>query len=378
MADSLQEEIETARQTIRSDSMSMSVGEIANLYRNQEMVIRPEFQRLFRWDDDQKSRLIESLLLGIPVPSIFVMQREDGIWEVVDGLQRLSTILQFMGELRNEATKELMPPSVLRGTQYLKHLAGAIYDEDQGMEIEGARLSLTPGQRLALKRAKIDMKILLPESDEKAKFELFDRLNTGGSPLSAQEIRNAQLLMRDPSLYEWLESLRKNTDFQNTIAITDRLYDEAYDMELVCRFFALIRSSDDEVKNIGNIDIYVSNKIFATIGDPSFDREIEGDRFQRIFALINEGLGEDAFKRCDGARFLGGFSVSAFETITVGIARNTDLWLAPEIQPAALRERVTQWWRNPTFRSGSRGGSRSGTRLPKTLPEARKFFSALE
>lgn len=374
MADTLQEEIETARQTIRSEAMSMSVGEVVNLYTNEEMVIRPEFQRLFRWDTEQKSRLIESLLLGIPVPSIFVMQREDSIWEVIDGLQRLSTILEFMGELRDEYTKELVPPSVLRATKYLRHLQGAAYEEGT----EGATSALTAGQRLALKRAKIDLKILLPESDEKAKFELFDRLNTGGSPLSAQEIRNAQLIMLDPTLFEWLDGLRNDENFQDTISITDRLYDEAKDMELVCRFIALIRTSPEDLTNMGSIDSFVSNKIFATVEEEGFDREYEGDRFRKIFEALNAALGDDAFRRFDGEKFLGGFSVSAYETITVGVGLNPDVWLEGGADPALLQSKVAEWWDNQTFRNASRGGSRGSTRVPKTLPAAREFFSSSE
>ncbi|RFZ06938.1 hypothetical protein DSM43518_03406 [Mycobacterium marinum] len=373
MADTLQEEIETARQTIRSEAMSMSVGEIVNLYKNEEMVIRPEFQRLFRWDTEQKSRLIESLLLGIPVPSIFVMQREDSIWEVIDGLQRLSTILEFMGELRDEAKKEVVPASVLRATKYLRQLQDLAYEEGT----EGATAVLTPGQRLALKRAKIDLKILLPESDEKAKFELFDRLNTGGSPLSAQEIRNAQLIMLDPSLFEWLDSLRKDENFQDTISITDRLYDEAKDMELVCRFIALIRTSNDDLKNMGNIDSFVSNKIFGTVEEPDFDRQFEGDRFRKIFSALNAALGDDSFRRSSDGRFLGGFSVSAYETITVGVGLNGNVWLVDDAEPDRLRFRVAEWWENSTFRNASKGGSRGSTRVPKTLPEAQIFFSSV-
>src|SRR5690625_6602744 len=94
----LQEQIEKARQTIRSDSYSMSLGELVNLYRDGEIIIAPEFQRLFRWSVFQKSRLIESILLGIPLPAISVMQDMDGQWEIIDGLQRVSTILEFMGE----------------------------------------------------------------------------------------------------------------------------------------------------------------------------------------------------------------------------------------------------------------------------------------
>jgi hypothetical protein len=73
----LEHEISEARRTISSDGYPMSIGELTNLYRSGELVIRPEFQRLFRWSTSQKSRLVESLLLGIPLPSIFVSQTEE-------------------------------------------------------------------------------------------------------------------------------------------------------------------------------------------------------------------------------------------------------------------------------------------------------------
>lgn len=96
---SLQEEIDKRRQEIRTDGYSMSIGEWISLYENHELDIHPEFQRFFRWSAHQKSTLIESILLGIPIPPIFVSQRADGVWDVVDGVQRLSTIYEFVGFL---------------------------------------------------------------------------------------------------------------------------------------------------------------------------------------------------------------------------------------------------------------------------------------
>src|SRR5437870_10728564 len=86
----LKDEIAQRRAAIHTDGYPMSIGELINLYRDGELDIHPEFQRFFRWSNEQKSRLIESLLLGIPIPSIFVSQRENGVWDVIDGLQRLS------------------------------------------------------------------------------------------------------------------------------------------------------------------------------------------------------------------------------------------------------------------------------------------------
>ena len=89
----LADEILAARKKVVTDGYEMSLGEIINLYKDEELVIDPVFQRLYRWDDERKTRFIESLILGIPVPPIFVYQRDNGVWELIDGLQRLSTVL---------------------------------------------------------------------------------------------------------------------------------------------------------------------------------------------------------------------------------------------------------------------------------------------
>src|SRR5437764_14911019 len=106
----------------------MSIGELMSLYKDEELDIHPEFQRFFRWSLKQKSRLIESLLLGIPIPQIFVAQRADGVWDVVDGLQRLSTIFEFAGILLDEEKKKL-PPLTLESTTYLPSLGHRRWDD---------------------------------------------------------------------------------------------------------------------------------------------------------------------------------------------------------------------------------------------------------
>lgn len=100
---SLENEITNARREIKADSYQMSIGELTNLYKDNELIIAPEYQRLFIWSGDQKSKLIESILIGIPLPSFFVAQDDDGNWEVIDGLQRISTFLQLQGILRDES-----------------------------------------------------------------------------------------------------------------------------------------------------------------------------------------------------------------------------------------------------------------------------------
>ena len=126
----LQQEIDKTRAEIRTDGYPISIGEWISIYEKGELDIHPEFQRFFRWSLRQKSRLIESLLLGIPVPQIFVAQRPDGIWDVVDGLQRLSTIFEFAGILLDE-NKQIVPPLTLDATPYLPSLKGRRWEDNE-------------------------------------------------------------------------------------------------------------------------------------------------------------------------------------------------------------------------------------------------------
>src|SRR6516165_6780799 len=118
----LKDEIEAAQRRVKTDAYQLSVSEVVNMYKDKELIINPDFQRLFRWEIGQKSKLIESLLLGIPLPSIFVFEKADAKWELVDGLQRMSTLLEFMGLLKDPTTGNTKAPSALVATKYLPSL----------------------------------------------------------------------------------------------------------------------------------------------------------------------------------------------------------------------------------------------------------------
>src|SRR5690606_4837989 len=175
----LQEEIESKSKEIHTENLSMSIGEILSMYSEGDLDIHPEFQRFYRWSSSQKSKLIESILLNIPIPSIFVAQRSDGIWDVVDGLQRLSTILEFIGILKNN-NNELVPPLKLTKTTLLPSLENKKWDTEDND-------SFTEAQQRYFKRSRLNFVIIQKESDTSSKYELFQRLNTGGTSLTPQE-----------------------------------------------------------------------------------------------------------------------------------------------------------------------------------------------
>src|ERR1700720_4610601 len=123
----LKDEIDEAKRTVSTDTVQITVGEVANMYANDELNILPDFQRLFRWSIDRKSNFVESILIGIPIPPAFVYENENGTWELTDGLQRISTVLEFMGLLRDPDAGK-MRRSQLLGTKYLPSLSGVVWE----------------------------------------------------------------------------------------------------------------------------------------------------------------------------------------------------------------------------------------------------------
>ena len=137
MENTLQKEIENMSKAIKTDNYPMSIGELANLYQVGDLDISPIYQRMFRWDITQQSALIESILLNIPIPPIYVYQNEKGKWNLIDGQQRLSTIFKFMGILKkisddgetDGGLKDIMEREPLTRTKFLPSLEGTYFED---------------------------------------------------------------------------------------------------------------------------------------------------------------------------------------------------------------------------------------------------------
>ena len=365
---SLEEQVLAKSKEIATDAYSMSVGELLSLYKDGELDVHPEFQRFFRWTPAQKSKFIESVLLGIPVPSFFVSPKIDGSWEVIDGLQRLSTIFQLTGDLRDEK-KSPVTPLVLEKTAYLPDLQGKSWKSDDPDR------ELPPSAKLKIKRARLDVKIVMNTSDESAKYELFQRLNTAGALATTQEVRNCLLIMLDQSFYDWFSALGQYEHFRNCLPLSERMLDERYDLELVTRFLALRTIEDDQLNRIGDLGSFLTDRIVDFARAEDFDRNTEEDAFRRTFRQLDSCLGENAFKKFDPdlERSLGPFLISVFEVMAVGIGHHAR---AEHHGPARKRIDAVHrsLWTNDEFLGSTGPGVRATKRIPVTVRMGRKFF----
>lgn len=365
MISTLQEQIEVAARTIATDSYAMSIGELINMYRDEEIDIHPEFQRAYRWGIDQKSKLIESILLGIPMPPIFIFHRRDGIWDVIDGQQRLSTIFEFAGIYVDE-NKKLSPKIKLEKTKFLPALENIVW-EDENDDV----YQLTQAQRLLIKRAKIDVKLLKSTSDKDAKYDLFQRLNTGGSHLTPQEIRTCLIIMENKEFYDILSKMRENADFKTCLPLTDRAIKEQEDLEYIIRF---IVARHGDINNMpSSLHEYFDNTIINLISTEALDVEKEVDVFEKTFKYINNMLGENAFKRYDieHNKFVGSITLSAYEAMVPEVSKKIDYYIS-EVSKNDFMEKVKRMHTNKQY--GPFSGRRSTNRFTALLKVGQEVF----
>lgn len=194
---------------IRVDPKVFSLLDIIRFIDQSRIDLSPDFQRHFVWKDIQQSRLIESLLLRIPLPVFYLSEDEDGLYQVVDGLQRLTTIHRF---IKNKLK--------LKGLEYLNECEGYYFS------------SIPPKYQRRLEDTQLTFNVIAPTTPISVKFEIFKRINEGGKPLNRQEIRNS---MAKPHIRDFIKKLASSTFFK---IATDNSVKAVRmeDQELILRF----------------------------------------------------------------------------------------------------------------------------------------------
>lgn len=347
----LESEILSGRNSLSADRLDMSFGELMNMYSNDELVIDPEFQRLFRWDLEQRSRFIESILLGIPIPSIFVAEDTDGRWEIVDGLQRLSTILSYFGMLKHTPEKN--------GWNLL---AGDVVESLNGLGVSDLPIKY----QLNIKRSVCRIEVVKWDSNYDMRYELFNRLNTGGSPLTDQEIRNCIFRGISPEFTNLIKMLSSENGFVDLIQPTPKQQDELYLDELVLRFFALFENHETVNKNLS--DHMTEYMKLATKNDVNYSGKKE--IFNRIVKLMTP-IGRIALSGKNGQ-----LSTSLYDGIFNGVAGNIDLY--EKAGEDVLRKKIEALKNDEEFKKVSGVASNYKERVKKRIERALEVFAINE
>lgn len=294
---------------IRTKSLDVSFNELYDMYKDGELAISPDYQRLFRWDEEKQSRFIESLILEMPVPPIFVIETEDGVYELIDGLQRISSYLHFRGEKLGDESRE---PLILEGCDIVEELNGLSYE------------SIPKALQIKIKRSFVRMEVIKKESEKSLKYHMFKRLNTGGELLTDQEIRNCTIRLLNSEALNFIEDCSANEDYRAVIGkIDEDKINKRFDQELVLRFFALKNDIDHyKIPMSEYLTNYLEN---ITIQEYPFDYIQEREIFDKTFRFINMTLGDSAFSSITKAKNVKkDFVMYLFDGISLAVASLVD------------------------------------------------------
>ncbi|MDC5491234.1 DUF262 domain-containing protein [Acinetobacter baumannii] len=381
--------IHDSRDEIKTDNGRLSVSEIITRYKEKELILDPNFQRMFRWSIGQKSRLIESILLGIPLPPVFVAIDKNGCEIVIDGVQRLSTILEFTKNLpfsinkkaleeedeeeqpeeeqieteqqedinkTEETSSDTYQSFNLQNLKKITELNGKNWD-DLGVVV----------QRL-INKTYISVISISAVRNEHTKFELFQRLNTGGTHLSPQEIRNCLIIMRDENVYKKLAAFAVSKEFTGILGISTNKIKEDYPMELLVRYLVAKRNKfkiEDYSLSYTEIRDFFDEEIIKLIEDDSFNIDQEISELSRAIDLLDTSLKGLSFKK----NFRGSFSNSAFEVILVGLVENIEKYNSTNI-----KDKISEVYANEEFIVHTKHGKKALDRFVNLTEFSRRIF----
>lgn len=343
----LEQQLEEKRNSLSTDRLDMSFGEIMSMYERDEIIIDPDFQRLFRWDDYQKTRFIESILIGIPIPPIFVAEDVKGRWELVDGLQRISTIFSFFGILKTIKEKN----DWIMGK-------GDLIDELKNLACKDLPLKF----QLNIKRASCRVEIIKWNSVFDMRYELFNRLNTGGSELADQEIRNCIFRGVSKEFNKFLRKCSINSDFIELIQPMERQLEQLYMDELVLRYCSLINIYDELSQNISQ---HMTNYMKHAVRHPELIPALE-KAFLSVIKILKP-IGKDVFR---GSNFV--FSTSLYDCVMIGLSKYLQHY--ENERTDLLIGRINELKESESFKKASGSASASKSRIIKRIEVAENIF----
>ena len=311
-------------------------------------VVVPSFQRGYVWNKKQASLLIESFLMGLPVPGIFLSQEEDQTLLVIDGQQRLRTLQYYYeGSFGPESPR-------LSGKKF------ALTDVSDAFEGKTCE-TLTPQDRRQLDNSLLHATIVRqnePKDGNSSIYLLFERLNTQGVQLQPQEIRNS---IYRGAFNEALKELNENQPWRH---IFGKVHFRAKDQELILRFLALYFDGGNYLPPMkGFLNVYMDKNRNLEINT----REEVSQAFLSTIGLIDSALGRKAF------RPTAALNAAVFDAVMVATAKRLERGAVADLEEFKLRYDVLLG--NTDFVSATRSGTADVGRVQRRLDLATAAFA---
>jgi hypothetical protein len=349
---------------IRITTKNYTLREIFSQIEEGELDLAPDFQRSFVWKNHQQVRLIESILLGIPLPAFYFNLDQSGAIQVVDGVQRLTTVKHFMSDQLELETEYL---------EYLSSLKGLTFT------------TLDPSTRRRFSSTQIVAHVIEPQTPDEVKYDIFNRVNTGGSPLVAQEIRHC--MSRAPSR-EFLKSLVECQNFDEATEYAFWTRDRSRrdnrrmtDRELALRFCAFRTVSIEEYSNASSLDSFLLEftrriDVEAEKGGAGLNLAEIQTAFETSMKNCSEILGNAAFRRWPlNADRRGPINRAVFESHALALASVPLSKLLPV--KTEIRSAFRALFDDVNYDTSVRSGTGDPRRLQRRLDMPKKIISEL-
>ena len=343
---------------VNIDSIPQNVSNLMDRLENNEIDLSPVFQRKKDlWDDGKQSRLIESLMLRIPIPGFYFDTVREDEWKVIDGLQRLTSFRNYLiGELKENSGSKLYVKRKFKDLQYLKDFNGKTFDQ-------------LPRQYIRrIKEASVTVYGVRKGTPENVVYNIFQRINTGGLKLEDQEIRNAMYHGRASEL---AEKLAEDESFLNATQYAvspERMLDQEY----VIRFMAFTEL-DYTTEFNGDIDAFLIKTMKKINGYSEKELERIKSSFVKTMKYCNRILGRMSFRTIGKNGRRGKINKALFEMFSVCFSELSEKQLNEiETQKDVFLEAYAALFDEPQFRSALRSGKKIDCR--RRIDRGRKLI----
>ena len=271
-------------------------------------------------------------------------------------MQRISSILEYTGELKDSNGKT-KPCLKLENLQYLNNLEGTTWND------------ISDKLKRGFKKSTLPFIVMKNETTEIKKYQLFQRLNRGGTSLTEAEVRTCTILMEKNGslLMDAIDKMVSNNNFQSSIYISERKKTEKYDFDLVIRYLCFKYSTPEELNNVISVNDYLNNKI-SILAAQEINYQEEVNEFCNIFKSIREEMGNRGFCRYypDEDCFKGAFLMAQYEAVIYGILKTNNC--------QNLRRKIIKLSTDTTYAEYSIGGISAKSRWGKILELAKTIF----